>query len=245
MNGETIGTGLEVRFDSAGEPIRGVVFAPPSDPAPALVLIPDVHGVAPLYEEIAARLASHGFRTLVLDIYSREGAPDLPDMAAVQRWIDALPDARVIGDVEAAVRHLAGRPEVAGRKIGVLGFCLGGQYALMSACRVDGLSACVSFYGMLRHATSAANKLPPPLETAADLRCPLLGLYGAEDPLIPPVDLRAFEDALRSAGKPYTLRTFAGAGHAFMNDRRPEAYRPEAASEAFREAVAFLGKTVG
>lgn len=245
MNGETIGTGLEIHFDSAGEPIRGVVFAPPSDPAPAVVLIPDVRGVSPLYEEIAARFAAQGFRTLVLDIYSREGAPELPDMASVQRWIDALPDARVVRDVDAAVRHLAGRREVAGRKIGVLGFCLGGQYALMSACRVDGLSACVSFYGMLRHGGAfAANKLPPPLETAADLRCPLLGLYGEEDPLIPPDDLRAFEDALRSAGKSYDIKTFPGAGHAFMNDRRPDAFRPAAATEAFREAVAFLGRTL-
>jgi carboxymethylenebutenolidase len=114
----------------------------------------------------------------------------------------------------------------------------------MAACRTPGVAACVSFYGMLRHSVSGAHKLPPPIDTAADLRCPLLGLYGADDPLIPPDDLRTFEEALRQAGKTFALRVWAGAGHAFLNDRRPDAYRPQAAEEAFREAVAFLNRSL-
>src|SRR5690606_12629226 len=107
-------------------------------------------GIWPLYRELAAKFADAGFHTLVLDIYSREGTPQLDDLA-VFALIDSLPDARVVHDVAASVAYLRARPETG--RVGVVGFCLGGQYATMSACRVDGLDACVSFYGMLTHRT--------------------------------------------------------------------------------------------
>jgi len=245
MNDDTSDDGSEVRFPSGDETIRGVLYAAARASAPALILIPDVHGISPLYREIAGKLAGAGFHTLVLDLYSREGAPRLTDMAAVQSWLEALPDARVLADVAAAIDHLAQRTDVARGAIGVVGFCVGGQYALMAACRSAGLAACVAFYGMLRHGRPSDHKLPPPLETAGELLCPLLGLFGADDPMIPASDLSAFRAALTSAGKSFDLRVFAGAGHAFMNDRRPDAYRPEIAAEAFRLAIDFLHHQLG
>ncbi|MEW6268303.1 MAG: dienelactone hydrolase family protein [Thermodesulfobacteriota bacterium] len=240
MQSQTIDAGLEVEFASGDDRIRGVVHAPDRSPSPALVLLPDVRGISPLYLELAARFAGAGFRTLVLDIYSREGTPDLADMAAAFSVIDALPDARVIADVQAAVHHLAERPEVHASAVGVVGFCVGGQYAMMAACRVAGLAACVAFYGMLRHRTVAQHKLPPPLDTFDDLSCPLLGLFGAEDGLIPREDVESFARHLAHAGKTFDVRIFEGAGHAFVNDRRPEAYRPEAAETALSLAIEFL-----
>lgn len=230
----------EVRFPSGPDTIRGVLRRASGAPAPGIVLIPDVRGVSELYVEVAAKLAAAGFHTLVLDPYSREGAPDLADMVAVQAWIDALPDERVLGDVAAAAAFLGDRPEVQTSKLGVVGFCLGGQYAFMAACRPTGFGACVGFYGMLRHARTAPQKAAPPLEVAAAVRCPVLGLFGAEDPLIPLDDVREFERRLRAAGAAIEVRIFEGAGHAFANDRRPETYRPGAAAEAFALAINFL-----
>jgi carboxymethylenebutenolidase len=240
MHDDTSGDGSEVRFPSGDATIRGEFHAATARVAPALVLIPDVHGISALYREIAAKLAGAGFHTLILDPYSREGAPHLTDMMAVQKWLQELPDARVLADVDAAIRHLAQREQVVAGAIGVVGFCVGGQYALMAACRSTGLAACVAFYGMLRHGRPGDRKLPPPLETPGALLCPLLGLFGADDPLIPADDLSAFRGALTSAGKSFELHVFAGAGHAFMNDRRPDAYRPQVAAEAWQLAIAFL-----
>jgi len=240
MHDDTSGDGREVRFPGGDATIRGEFHAATARVAPGLVLIPDVHGISPLYREIAAKLAGAGFHTLLLDLYSREGAPRLADMTAVQKWLQELPDERVLGDVDAAVRHLAQHEQVIPGAIGVVGFCVGGQYALMAACRSTGLAACVAFYGMLRHGRPGDRKLPPPLETPDALLCPLLGLFGADDPLIPADDLSAFRGALTSAGKTFELHVFDGAGHAFMNDRRPDAYRPQVAAEAFQLAVAFL-----
>ena len=100
----------------------------------------------------------------------------------------------------------------------------------------------VSFYGMIRYAPGLDPEKKPrsPLDAAGDLHCPLLGLYGAEDPLIPPADVRAFEEAARRSGQPVEFRLYPEAGHAFLNDTQPERYRPEAAADAWRRAVAFL-----
>src|SRR5262249_30949125 len=156
---------------------------------PGLVVIPDVRGLGEHYRDIARRFAHEGFFALAVDLYSREGAPALPDMAAVFRWIRDLPDQRVLGDLQAAVDYLGDRRETAGRRVGITGFCLGGQYALMAACSATGIAACVSWYGMLRYTERTDRKPASPLDLAPHLACPYLGLFGAEDALIPRADV--------------------------------------------------------
>ncbi|MCK6555516.1 dienelactone hydrolase family protein [Candidatus Binatia bacterium] len=215
------------------------------DRRPAVVLIHDVRGLGDHYREVACRFAAAGFFCLALDLYSREGTPELPDMEAISRHMAALDDRRVLGDIECAVRYLAIRPEVRSRSIGIAGFCMGGQYALMAACAVPGLAACVSFYGMLRYAQTPPHKPESPLEMAARLQCPYLGLFGAEDALIPRADVKALEGTLRKAGKQFKIKSYAGAGHAFFNDTRPDAYHPAAAKDAWQRALDFFRLHLG
>ena len=232
-----------VRFPADDVEIGGELARPFGPPRGALLLIPDVHGVSDLYRRIAGRFADAGHLTLVLDLYVRQGKPTLRDPEAVSRRIANLDDRRVLGDVSAAVRHLAARPDSPGSPA-ITGFCVGGQYALMAACKIEGIVACVSFYGMLRYATRAPHKPESPLDLAASLRCPYLGLFGAEDPLIPLADVRELEEILRRNTKDFEIETFPGAGHAFLNDTRPEAYRQEAADRAWRLATTFLQEHV-
>ena len=214
-------------------------------PFPGLILIPDVRGVSDHYVDVATRFAAEGFFTAVIDLYSREGAPDLADMQAVFAWIAALPDPRVLADLEGAVQMLAARPEVHADAIGITGFCLGGQYALMAACRIARLAACVSWYGMLRYATHNERKPTSPLEMAPQLECPYLGLFGADDALIPQADVDELREILTRTGKTFDVRVYPDAGHAFFNDARPDAYRPAAAADAFPRAVRFLHEHLG
>jgi carboxymethylenebutenolidase len=232
----------DVRYERAGDRLAACAAWPIATPPPlrGLVLIPDVRGLSDHYRDVARRFAAEGFFTLAVDLYSREGVPDLPDMDAVFRWIRALPDTRVLSDLGAAVGYLARRPEVDGRAIGITGFCLGGQYALMAACAVPGLAACVSWYGMLRYAERDAIKPASPLDLAPELACPYLGLFGEEDALIPLADVDALRAILERDGKRFEIVTYAGAGHAFFNDARPDAYRPAAAADAWPRSVAFL-----
>jgi carboxymethylenebutenolidase len=151
-----------------------------------------------------------------------------------------LPDRRVLGDLAGAVELLRGRPEVRPESIGITGFCMGGQYALMAACTVSGIAACVSWYGMLRYAEKDEVKPASPLDLSPNLRCPYLGLFGAEDGIIPVADVEELRRILQREGKTFEIEVYAGAGHAFFNDARPEMYRPEVAKRAWPRAVEFL-----
>jgi carboxymethylenebutenolidase len=212
---------------------------------PGLVLVPDVRGVSPHFVDVAGRFAAAGFVTLVSDLYVREGAPDLADLLAVFRWMRQLPDRRVLADLRSAVAYLAGRPGVQPAAIGITGFCMGGQYALMAACRVPGLAACVSWYGMLRYDALDETKPESPLAMVPGLGCPYLGLFGDEDAIIPTADVAALRTALTGAGKAFEIVSYPGAGHAFFNDARPDAYQPAAAADAWPRALHFLHAHLG
>jgi carboxymethylenebutenolidase len=229
----------ELEFARDADTLGGYAAWPGSGgPFPGLVLVPDVRGLSEHYRDVTRRFAAEGFFTFALDLYRREGVPELPDMPAVFRWARALPDRRVLGDIGAAVDFVAARPGV--DRVGITGFCMGGQYALMAACTVERLAACVSWYGMLRYAETNDVKPASPLDLAPRLGCPYLGLFGAEDALIPLADVEELRASLTCTGKTFEIQVYPNAGHAFFNDVRPDAYRPEAARAAWPRAVAFL-----
>jgi carboxymethylenebutenolidase len=235
-----------LRFERDGDEIRGYAAGPSAPgPHPGLVLIPDVRGLFDHYRDVARRFAAEGFFTFAIDLYSREGAPELPDMPSVFTWIRNLPDRRVLADLAAAADFVATRPEVSGRSVGITGFCMGGQYALQAACTVARIDACVSWYGMLRYAENDDLKPASPLQLASQLGCPYLGLFGEEDGLIPLADVEELRSILTRERKDFEIVTYPGAGHAFFNDTRPDAYRAQAAADAWPRAVQFLRRHLG
>jgi carboxymethylenebutenolidase len=215
--------------------------------SPGVVMVHDVWGLGDHARDMARRLAGEGFAVLAVDLYRRDRPEKISDPGAFMR---AMSDAQVLGDVAAAGRFLAGLPDTTG-KIGVTGFCMGGMYALMAACGEGGgdFDASVPFYGLLSHRHGILHgesgpdaKLKPrePLAVARGLRCPLLTFYGDRDEFVPMDDVRALERALVEADAPAELIVVPGAGHAFMNDTREAAYRPDAAEQAWRRTVEFL-----
>src|SRR5690349_15491656 len=211
----------------------GFLAQPDAGPVPGVVIIPDVWGLSDHQRDIARRLAADGFAALAIDPYRKTGKGEITDPFA---WIRTLSDPVILETVQEAIDALPGR------KVGVMGFCMGGQYALLAACSCRGLSACVSFYGMVRYESGLdpARKPRSPLDAVADLRCPLLGLYGEEDAFIPVADVAELRRRLAAAGKDADIRLYPGARHAFMNDTRPAAYRPEAAADAWRRMLVFF-----
>jgi carboxymethylenebutenolidase len=231
----------ELTFERNGDVLKGYFARPQGEgPFPGLILIHDVRGLYEHYRGVARRFAEVGFATFAVDLYSREGAPELTDMESVFRWMRELPDRRVIADLDAAASFFDSHPDVRANAVGITGFCMGGQYALMAACSVDRLAACVSWYGMLRYAETSEARPVSPLELAAHLRCPYLGLFGADDAIIPLADVEELRALLEREGKTHAIEVYRGAGHAFFNDTRPDAYRPEVAAAAWERATAFL-----
>jgi carboxymethylenebutenolidase len=220
--------------------------APSGPPRPGVVIIPDVWGVSDLYRRVAQRLVQAGFATLVVDPYRYTGRDGLAP-ATVLPFIAGLADAQVLRAIQEAIDALAASPAVAGQKVGLIGFCMGGQYALLAACTCQGLSAVAPFYGMVRYEAGLdpIKKPRQPLDAIPDLTCPLLGLYGAEDHLIPVVDVEELKRRLAQTKHAHEVHIYPGAGHAFLNDTRPDAYRPEAAEAAWGRLVPFLRRELG
>jgi carboxymethylenebutenolidase len=231
----------ELGFIRNGDQIKAyAAWLPRHERLPAVIVIHDVRGLSDHYRDIARRFAAEGFFALAVDLYSREGPPSLPTLEAAFAWMQQLDDGRILGDIDAAVRFLGSRVDVRASSVGITGFCMGGQYALMAACTVAGLAACVSFYGMLRYSEKTPKRPEDAIDLAPRLTCPYLGLFGEDDVLIPRGDIRELEMVLRKTQKPFQTKIYSGAGHAFFNDTRADAYRPEVAKDAWPRCVQFL-----
>ncbi len=230
----------------------GYLAHPDEGPNPGVVMIHDVWGLADHTRDLARRLAQEGFSVLAIDLYRREPKVAIEDPGA---WIRGLSDPQGLADVQAGAELLTGHSVTGGRQVGVTGFCMGGMYALLAACgNCPGITASVAFYGMLSYehgmlhepgGADPVKKPRSPLQAASDLACPLLGLFGAEDPFVPLSDVEDLRGRLEKTEPASELVVYPGAGHAFMNDTRPEAYRPETASQARARMVDFFRSELG
>ncbi len=232
----------------------GYLACPGPEPAPGVVMIHDVWGLAEHTRHLARKLAAGGFAVLAVDLYRK--LPSREVGADPGRWIRGLPDPELLAVVQEAIDALAGGA-ARGREVGITGFCMGGQYTILAAAACTGLAAAVPCYGMLSHEhgllapapgeppLDPARKPRSPLEAAAQVRCPMLALFGADDTFIPVEDVRALQSELAKAGPDHVVSLYAGAGHAFLNDTRPDLYRPAIAREAWSRLVAWLGDRPG
>jgi carboxymethylenebutenolidase len=216
---------------------------------PGVVLIHDVWGLLEHPRDLARRLAGEGFAVLAIDLYRREVT--ITDAA---RWIRELSDPQAVADVQAGIDFLAGHPACRGRKVGVIGFCMGGMYALLAGCECRGLSAIVPFYGLLSHrhgllhdprGLDPMKKPRQPLDAVRDLRCPLLGIFAGRDEYVALPDIEELGRRARATGEPAEIVVYPEATHAFMNDMRPSAYRPADARDAWSRMLAFLRQHLG
>jgi len=224
----------------------GYFVHPDVGPCASLVLIHDVWGLSEHARDLARRFAHEGFGVLALDLYREKGEFEIGNPG---EWMRGLSDPEALRDVQAGIDFLALARPTRARRTGVVGFCMGGMYALLAACQCRGLSAAVPFYGLLSHQHGilhASQGLDPrlkpvqPLDAAPDLHCPLLAFFGDQDEFIPSSDIEQLRSRLSQADAPSEIVVYPGAAHAFMNDTRPAAFRPEIARQAWARTVAFL-----
>ncbi len=209
---------------------------------PIIVVIPEIFGMHEHIKDVTRRFAKEGFLSITFEPYAREGGVlHLPDIAAVRKVADLVPDARVMRDLDAIVTFAKLHPAANPDRICVTGFCRGGMYTLLYAAHNSELRAAVAWYGQLRPDKLPGVRTAGPLDIAAQISPPLLGLYGEADLGIPVADVREMEAALKAAGKTAEFVLYPGAPHAFFADYRPS-YRPDAARDAWRRCVAWFNK---
>ncbi|HEV8113726.1 MAG TPA: dienelactone hydrolase family protein [Planctomycetota bacterium] len=242
-----------IRFKGhGGDEISGFLArpdAPGGDPVPGIVLVQEVFGIDAHVREMCERFAGEGFVVFAPDLYAREGTPgpkptaQIPapvwSMDEVRAAVASLPDRRVLGDLEGALEQLASEQGVDKKRLAAVGFCMGGNYAYLLGCASRRVSAVVDFYGRFIYRELSANKPVQPLELALNLSCPMLALFGENDPSITAEDIEKFRKVMDQFARDVTIVTFPGVGHGFMNDRR-RSYDREVAGKAWHLAVDFL-----
>lgn len=219
--------------------LRGYLARPSGDgPWPGVVALHEAFGVDDVMRRQCDRLAAAGYLTLAPDLYSDGGG-----VRCVMATFRALLSGRgrALADIDAARRYLLAAADCTG-KVGVIGFCMGGGFALLTAN--TGFDVAAPNYGQVPvHATDALRGA-----------CPVVASYGGRDPLMPG-QARRLERALTALDVPHDVKAYPGVGHSFLNDApngpgplRPlmrvanVGPRPEAAADAWRRIEAYFGE---
>ncbi|MFN8034520.1 MAG: dienelactone hydrolase family protein [Acidimicrobiia bacterium] len=222
-----------------GTPVDAIHARPLGMPRSGIVLHPDIMGIRPLFEDLCRRLATHGFAVCCPEPFARLlGAGDtLADPVARMARVRELEDTLQLGDLERAADRLVVDDDVT--EVAVMGFCMGGMYALKAAA-TGRFDRAVVFYGMIRVPQDwRSATLADPLASAAHA-APTLAIFGDEDPYTPASDI----DALRAAwaGRPaHEIVVYPGAEHGFVHDAERPAHRADDAADAWARVLAFLG----
>ncbi len=218
-----------VTFKSGDEKGMGVLVTPEGKgPFPAVIVIQEWWGLNDWVKQQARALAQQGYLALAPDLY-RGKVTDKQEEA--HQLMMGTPRDRALRDLQGAWAYLQSRPDVKKDRIGVIGWCMGGGYALQLATVEPGLAATVAYYGT------------PPTDPSAvaAIKSPVLGNYGGEDKGPSPDQVKAFEEAMKKAGKKADIKIYPGAGHAFANVNNPwGGYRKEAAEDAWARTTRFL-----
>jgi carboxymethylenebutenolidase len=221
-----------VQYKSGEETVSGFLALPEGKgPYPALIVVHEWWGLNDWVKEGAKKFADQGYLTLAIDLYHGQVAAD---QDAAHELMRGLPEDRATRDLQAAFAYLVSRNDVQQNKIGSLGWCMGGGYALQAALNIPELSACVINYGRL--VTDA--------EMIDKINCPILGIFGAKDRGISVKDVEAFKAACNKAGKNVTVQIYQNSGHAFINENNAKGYNAKDAKNAWEKAFAFLEKNL-
>jgi carboxymethylenebutenolidase len=218
-----------VSFPSNGRTAYGYLALPESGVGPGVVVIQEWWGLTSHIADVTNRLAAEGFVALAPDLY---GGTTTHDADEAGKLMQELPVDQAATDLGGAVDHLLGHEAVVGRKVGAVGFCMGGGFVLVLAAQQgDKIGAAVPFYGVL-------GEDYPSFE---NLSAPMLGHFGEQDEMAGPDAVKALADRIEAeAGRRPDFRLYP-AGHAFFNDEdHLGTYDPEQARIAWNETVNFL-----
>ncbi|MFC7297778.1 dienelactone hydrolase family protein [Herminiimonas aquatilis] len=210
---------------------------------PVILVISEIFGVHEYIADVARRFAKLGYLALAPSLFVRQGDPGAyKTIAELQKEvITKVPDAQVMTDLDAVVAWAKANGGNTA-KLGITGFCWGGRITWMYSAHNPKVKAGVAWYGRL---VGNSTSLTPthPVDIAAKLKTPILGLYGAQDGGIPVTTVVEMKDALAKGSSKSEFIVFKNAGHAFHADYRPS-YVEADAKEGWTQCIAWL-KTHG
>ena len=206
-----------------------------------VVVIMEAFGLNDHIKDVTRRFAEAGYLAIAPDMYTREGAPDERNMDAVIQTMLSVPDTQAIADLDGAAAYLRSQSDSNG-KVGAIGFCSGGRYTLIFGCKGANVNACVdSAGGFIIQDEHTEQRPVSPIEMIPTLQCPLLALFGEDDPNPSPEHAARLQEELDKHGKTYELVMYRNAGHAFFADYRPS-YRAAPAQDMWHRTLQFYAQ---
>lgn len=206
---------------------------------PVVLVVHEIFGVHEYIKDICRRLAKAGYLAVAPDLYARQGRVDnLQNFDDIRKVVGRVPDAQVLADLDAAASWAA-RHKGSAHKLAITGFCWGGRIVWLYAARQPKLKAGVAWYGQLAARQKSELQPKSPLDLAAGLKAPVLGLYGEADQGIPPATVEQMRAALAKAGKPCEIVVYPQGPHGFHADYRPS-YRKEMAEDGWKRLLAWF-----
>jgi carboxymethylenebutenolidase len=236
-------TAGEVKIPTSGGDIPAYRAMPNSGgPFPVVLVVQEIFGVHEHIKDVCRRLAKLGYLAIAPEMYARQG--DVSKMTdineIISKVVSKVPDAQVMADLDATVAwaEKSGKGEV--DKLGITGFCWGGRVVWLYAAHSPRLKAGVAWYGRL---VGQASDLTPkyPVDIAATLKAPVLGLYGGADSGIPPETVEQMQKALQAAKSPSQIVLYPDTPHGFYADYRPS-YRKDEAQNGWQRLQEWFKK---
>jgi carboxymethylenebutenolidase len=206
---------------------------------PVILVVQEIFGVHEHIKDVCRRLAKLGYLAIAPELYHRQGDVSKPESIDEIRLIVAkVPDAQVLADLDAAVAWAAASGAADTARLGITGFCWGGRITWLYAAHNPRLKAGVAWYGRL---VGDKTPLQPryPVDVAAELKAPVLGLYGGADQGIPLDTVERMRAALPFAKVPAEIEVYPDTPHAFYADYRPS-YRKAAAEDGWQRMLAWF-----
>jgi carboxymethylenebutenolidase len=207
---------------------------------PVILIVQEIFGVHEHIRDVCRRLAKQGYMAIAPDLYVRQG--NVAEMTDVQeiiyKVVSKVPDAQVMSDLDATVAYAEASGKGATSKLGITGFCWGGRITWLYTAHSSQVLAGVAWYGKLV-GDSSANTPRHPVDIAADLKAPVLGLYGEADQGIPLETIDRMRAACKAAGRQCEIVVYPDTPHAFNADYRPS-YRAAAASDGWSRMLAWF-----
>jgi len=221
-----------VSYKSGDETVNALLYTPPGKgPFPAIVVIHEWWGLNDWVKEEASKLADQGYAALAIDLYRGKVATTPDEAHEIMRGV---PQDRAIRDLLAATTYLRAQKNIDPKRVGSIGWCMGGGYSLDLALNDPKLKATVINYGHLATDDASLKKI----------NAAILGIFGGQDKGIPVADVNKFESQLKALGKTVEIHIFPDAGHAFENPNNKQGYRAEDAAQAWKLTVDFLAKNL-
>lgn len=248
ISAETITTSDEglvagdIRIPAEGGEIPGYRAMPAAGSNfPVVLVVQEIFGLHEHIRDLCRRLAKEGYFAISAELYARQG--DVSKLANIQEIfgiVRQVPDAQVMRDLDAQVAFAKASGKADAKRVAVTGFCWGGRIVWLYAAHNSNLKAGAAWYGRL---VGEANALQPkhPVDVAAQLNAPVLGLYGADDTGIPLDTVEKMREAVKQAGKTAEIIVYPNTPHAFNADYRPS-YREKEAKEAWAKMLAWFRK---